>query len=399
MALERLRQAPWLARAGVRGVFEVLGGVDKVRAVGGAVRDALLGVSSAEAEVDFASVHTPEVVIELGEAHGVKCVPTGLDHGTVTLVFPDGAYEVTSLREDVATDGRHAKVAFSTDWEADARRRDFTLNALYCGPKGELFDPLGGLVDCLSRRVRFIGIADERIGEDRLRVYRFFRFSARFSGQKLDADGLAAARRSADKLAQLSPERVGQEMCGMLRLPAVAKTLEKMAETGVLQLGEQALPGFVRYEALADKPELGARLALFGAAWGFAHLQEVWRLSNALRREAERLHACAGKIGTADLFHAAWACQDLRGVALPLAGAMRGWNKGQLAAKMSALNGVEVPPFPVGGRDLQALGFATGPELGRALARLREDWIGSGFTLGRATLLDRARDMAGHDPD
>lgn len=405
-ALERLRSAPWLQREGVRAVFALLGGADQVRAVGGAVRDSLLGLAeldlaeldlaAGELEIDFATTHTPQQVMARAQQAGIRALPTGLDHGTVTLVLADAAYEVTTLRQDVKTDGRHARVAFGTDWRGDALRRDFTLNALYCGPDGTLFDPLDGLADCLFGRVRFIGDADRRIAEDRLRVFRFFRFSARLGGERFDREGLDAVRRAAGELGALSAERVGREMMSMLSLPRVAVTLEKMVDCGVLALDAEALAGLARYEALANPPVVEARLVVFARQWGIDQLKKGWRLSNAVIGAVSALDECVSQLGQiphepgADN-RAAFECAGQLAVGVPLAAGLNSWSGEEMERIRARLAAITVPPFPLGGADLLDLGFEAGPELGRALAALQDAWIGSGFLLDRSQLRDLAR--------
>jgi len=192
------------------------------------VRDALVDRMRDTPEIDFATELRPEEVSRRAAAAGVPVYPTGIEHGTVTLKVGDLIAEVTTLREDVETDGRHAKVKFGKDWTRDAERRDFTLNALYARADGTLFDPLGGADDCIAGYVRFIGDADQRIAEDRLRVYRFFRFTASHGHEKFDRSGLEAVTRAAGSLDGLSAERVGSEMRRMLDLPRVGTTLGAM---------------------------------------------------------------------------------------------------------------------------------------------------------------------------
>ncbi len=222
-AAQRLKNASWLKRPETQRIFVLLDGPeDKTRAVGGVVRDSLLERNRDSAEIDFATQLLPDAVMRRAGEAGIGVYPTGIDHGTVTLKLGDVTAEVTTLRQDIETDGRHAKVKFGTDWRRDAERRDFTLNALYAGADGTLFDPLSGVEDCLAGLVRFIGDADQRIAEDRLRVYRFFRFSASHGHERFDGAGLDAVTRAAGTLGELSAERVGGEMRRMLDLPQVS---------------------------------------------------------------------------------------------------------------------------------------------------------------------------------
>ena len=202
-----------------------------VRFVGGCVRDAVLGRDAKD--VDIATPDPPETVIALLEAAGLKAVPTGIAHGTVTAVADGTPFEVTTLRHDVETDGRHAKVAFTDDWVADAARRDFTLNALYCDADGALYDPVGGIEDARRGRVRFVGDARARIEEDALRLLRFFRFHAHYGRGEADATALAACRELAPLLANLSGERLRDETLKLLAAPESAPVVALMIDMGV----------------------------------------------------------------------------------------------------------------------------------------------------------------------
>ena len=222
---EFLPEAPWRHRADLAELMAVLG-AENARYVGGAVRDTLLG--HAVKDIDVATVLVPQAVMaRLAEA-GIRCVPTGLAHGTVTAVLPDGPVEITTLRHDVATDGRHATVAFAQDWREDAARRDFTINALYADAlTGEIFDWFGGLADLATARVRFIGDARQRIREDHLRILRYFRFQARFGGQPADSEAESACAELAATLKGLSRERIGMELLNLLGLPNPAATVAR----------------------------------------------------------------------------------------------------------------------------------------------------------------------------
>ena len=229
----------WLQSAALGKVFAALKAGDaEARVVGGAVRNALIG--RPVGEIDIATPARPEDVMRLARDAGLGAHPTGLDHGTVTIVADGVPFEVTTLRRDIETDGRRAVVAFTTAWDEDATRRDFTINALYCGKDGELCDPVGGLDDLRKRRVRFIGDPEARIREDYLRILRFFRFSADYGNGQLDAPGLAAAVRLKDGLARLSPERIRAEILKLLAAPKAAEVVRIMHATGILQLVIQA---------------------------------------------------------------------------------------------------------------------------------------------------------------
>ena len=236
-----LAGADWLTRPQTRAVLAALAAKGfAARAVGGAVRNALLGRTVGD--IDIATSARPEEVIAAARAAGLAAVPTGIDHGTVTVIADQVPYEVTTLRRDVATDGRHATVAFTDDWEADARRRDFTLNALYCDAEGQVFDPLGGYPDLVAQRVRFIGDAHERIREDYLRILRFFRFTAEYAAGPPDAAGLAACVSEREGLTRLSAERVRQELLRLLVAPRAAELVRAMQDYGILALVLPAAP-------------------------------------------------------------------------------------------------------------------------------------------------------------
>lgn len=394
--------ATWLAASGPQSVMRAIAGPgdEEARVVGGAVRDALLGLPVAD--IDIATTATPDVVAARAAAAGFKVVPTGIEHGTVTVIAHGDAIEVTTLRSDIATDGRRATVVFGRDWRADALRRDFTLNALSVSADGVLHDPAGGYADCLARRVRFIGDADARIREDYLRILRFFRFHARYGSGPPDAAGLAAALRGRDGLRRLSAERIGQEMRKLVTAPGAAATVETMAETGILEIvlaGVVRLRRFQRRAALlaaqgrADAPA-PALSAL--AAWLAEDVERVadrLRLSNAERRRmlaavaaGDMLAATSGRADRTVLWRvrpeayrdavtAAWA--DAEAPA-----------DDETWARRLAEADDPPPPLPVAGRDLLARGVTPGPEIGRLLAEAEARWIASGFTLGREALLD-----------
>lgn len=250
--------APFLADAGLKRVLDAIeGGGDAARVVGGAVRNSLMGV--AVTDLDIATTARPEAVSERARAAGLKVVPTGIDHGTVTVVVEGRPFEVTTLRADVETDGRRAVVAFTDDWEEDARRRDFTMNAIYVDRHGHLYDPVAGVGDARARRVRFIGEPEARIREDYLRILRFYRFHAQYGHGPLDAAGAAAAQRLAAGMAQLSRERVGAELGKILLAPGRRAAVAAMAAAGVL---EQAIRRAALPERYAAVEHLAAAVGL-----------------------------------------------------------------------------------------------------------------------------------------
>jgi len=375
----------WLTRPGTRAVFGCL--IDagqQAFAVGGCVRNDLLGMPVSD--VDFATDARPERVMELAGRAGLKAVPTGIAHGTVTLVAGDVGHEVTTFRRDLATDGRRAVVAFADSPEEDARRRDFTINALYADARGRISDPLGGLADIAARRVRFIDDADARIREDYLRILRFFRFHAWFADPAggLDPEALDACARRAEGLERLSRERVGTEMRKLLAAPDPAPALAAMAAAGVLA---RVLPGadagtlavLVHLEAeTGQAPSWLRRLACLGGDDPAPRL----RLT---RRETARLRLYRAETGSATTLdaiayrHGAGAAIDLALLRAALTGTPLPEG---LAARADFAAGQR---FPLRGHDITT--GETGPALGRKLKRLEEAWIASGFRLNREDLL------------
>lgn len=392
-ARQRLKRAEWLMRPETQRMMALLDGQHgRARAVGGAVRDSLLGLPIHQTDLDIATELTPDEVMRRATAAGLSAHPTGIEHGTVTLRLDTLVAEVTTLREDVETDGRHAVVRFGKDWSRDAARRDFTLNALYVGMNGELFDPLGGLADCLSGRVRFIGQPAQRIAEDRLRVFRFFRFSASHGGEVFDREGLAACRVAAGTLGLLAAERVGSEMRRMLGLPRIAKTLKAMVEAEIVSVPAKALPLLYRYERQVRRPEFSARLALLISLMEPEVLRQRWRLSNDDMRSVEAVLTVARLIAEFHLHEAAYRHPAALGDGVEVAAVLAGWSDAGRLAVLEQLQGIEVPLFPVGGGDLIGIGIRPGKEMGLLLDRLERRWIESGFTLDRDALLELARE-------
>lgn len=383
----RLQTAAWLKREETQSILAVLGGEDKAtRAVGGIVRDTILGRDPASTDIDLATTLRPHEVTLRAERAGISVHPTGIEHGTVTLRLDQVVAEVTTLREDVETDGRRAVVQFGIDWRRDAERRDFTMNALYADMNGELFDPLAGLEDCLAGRVRFIGEPAQRIEEDRLRVYRFFRFSASHGGERLDAAGLAACQ-AATGLEVLSAERVGSELRRMLSLPRAAITLKAMAEAGIVGLSSHTLQALHSYERRARRPDLSARLAIIISESGATRLKGLWRLSNDEVSAAEAILTVAGLLAGFKLNEAAYRHPAALADGVEVAAVLADWSDAGKSAVLDQLQAVSVPRFPLGGGDLLLAGMRPGRALGAELDRLEQLWIASGFTLGRDALL------------
>lgn len=384
----RLKTAEWLQRMETQALWALLDGENgRTRAVGGIVRDTLLNRPRDRTDIDFATELLPHEVGLRAERAGVAVHPTGIEHGTVTLRLGTLVAEITTLREDIETDGRRAVVKFGTDWSRDAARRDFTLNALYAGMDGELFDPLGGIDDCLSGRIRFIGDPALRIEEDRLRVYRFFRFSASHGGEKFDPGGLAACRDAAGTLSDVSAERIGAEIKRMLSLPRVAVTLRAMADAGVLHLSQESIRLLQSYERRARRPDVAARLALIIAETGSRQLKSMWRLSNDDITAAEAILRVAQLLREYELYEAAYRHPAALADGVEVATVLADWTDAGKSAVTEQLQSLDVPRFPLSGGDLVRLGMRPGKALGAELDRLEQLWIESGFALDRDTLL------------
>lgn len=388
---KRLQSAEWLRRDETQRVFRILDGeAERTRAVGGIVRDTLLGRPLLDSDIDLATELLPQEVMARAEQAGVAAYPTGIEHGTVTLRLDTLVAEVTTLREDVETDGRRAVVRFGREWRRDAERRDFTLNALYAGMDGKLFDPLAGVEDCLAGRIRFIGEPERRIAEDRLRVYRFFRFSASHGGEKIDREGLAACRAAAGTLGELSAERVGSEFRRMLTLQRVAITLRAMSEAGITRLTPDTIKRLHAYERQARRPDLAARLAIIIADTSAKQLQRDWRLSNDEVGAAGAILAAAQLLQDYRLKEAAYRHPAALADGIDVAAVLADWSEAGKSAVMEELRSLAVPEFPVRGGDLVQLGFRPDKALGEELERLEQLWIESGFSLDRERLLQMA---------
>ena len=400
-----LKDADWLKRPETRAVFAALS-VDgaETRAVGGAVRNALLGLPVSE--IDLATTAVPEKVMALAEKAGLKPVPTGIDHGTVTIIASGVPFEVTTLRCDVKTFGRRANVAFTTSWEEDARRRDFTLNALYADRDGNVFDPLGGLADLLAGRVRFIGDAEDRIREDYLRILRFFRVHAYYGKGRMDPDGLHAAVKLRAGLDVLSPERVGAELKRLLVAPNAAAAVEALYDYGLLTLLLGGVPLLGRFErlialeaALGLAPDASLRLAALAVfvEEDAERLTHRLRLSNAEQtvlllaaKLRPGIHAPSDAEAKERLYRL--GVEAYRAFVL-LAWAASGASPDDAAWRRAFTlpSRWQAPAFPLRGADMVALGLK-GPEIGETLRRLERDWIAAGFALSRDALLAKVRD-------
>jgi len=387
------------------------------RVVGGAVRNSLMGLPVAD--IDIATTLLPEAVVERAAAAGIKAVPTGIAHGTVTLIIDGKPFEITTLRRDVETDGRRARVAFSEDWQADAERRDLTINALYASVDGEVLDLVGGLADLERHNIRFIGDAAARIAEDHLRILRFFRFFAHYGSGRPDADGLRACAAARSKIAALSAERVWSEMKKLLAAKDPGRALLWMRQVGILtevlpeteKWGIDAIPALVTTEqALRWPSDPLLRLAAIVPpdAARLAKLAERLRMSKA---EAACLQAWANMPAIKDdmseaAFDRLLYRHDASGVVARLKLALaiaRGKAEGDFeemarAARLSKLlertTKWKRPAFPLGGADALAAGIAAGPRVGEVLGKLEQEWLDGNFAMSRAKLLARLKDLA-----
>lgn len=378
----------------------------ETRVVGGAVRNVLMGY--APGDVDLATTLLPEDVIAHARGASLKAIPTGIEHGTVTVIAEGVPFEVTTLRKDVKTFGRHAEVDFGIDWQVDAARRDFTINALYVDADGTLHDPVGGLEDIAARRVRFIGDPNKRITEDYLRILRFFRFHAGYAEGPPDTEILTVLSKNLDGLGAVSAERVRAELAKMLPMPGALASLEAMQEIGLLArlIGEGADPTPMGWLAILQRsvpPPISEtawvlRLAAVAGRSAVAGtLATRLRLSNA---EKDRLagfiadmaepldpemsedsaKATIYRLGNdayLDRLAASWTAHE--------GGALSAY------AQLAALAKHWSPPeFPVSGKDLAEAGFSPGPQMGEALRDLEQVWIASDFRLTREQLIERA---------
>lgn len=382
--------AAFLGEPGLRRVLSVLNGAgEETRIVGGAVRNALLGL--AVTEVDLATTALPDETVRRAEAAGLKAIPTGIAHGTVTVVAGGTPFEVTSLREDVETDGRHAVVRFGRDWRRDAERRDFTINALFATPEGGVIDLVGGLADLKARKVRFIGEAERRIREDYLRILRLFRFQAAYGAGEVDKVALSAAIRCRAGLDGLSRERVRAEMLKLLAAPGAVATVEVMSDAGFLvrvlggvghlsalrrlerverDLGRAVDPvlrlGILAVRIVEDAERLRARLRLANEA----HRRLLALAAGPL---GGRLEPCAVR---ADLYRLGRGAVIDR---LLLAVARGDAPLEAIRPALALAQAWQAPVFPVRAAHFLTRGLKPGPELGAALARAEAAWIAADF--------------------
>jgi poly(A) polymerase len=406
----RLADDTWLRAPPVQRALDLLnGGGEEARVVGGAARNALIGVPLSD--VDIATTALPDEVMRRAVAAGIKAVPTGIDHGTVTLVIDGMPFEVTTLREDVETFGRKANVSFGRDWKVDAERRDFTINALSITPDGIVHDYVGGLDDLPARRVRFIGDPARRIAEDYLRILRFFRFQASYSNGVPDRDGLHACIVARDGLATLSRERVCGELMKLLVAPRAVATLTVMAEAG---FAERVLGGVPQLASFAAMVEVETAMGLTASAirrlgaLGVSIVEDAERLRERLRlsnAEYQRLEAMAdgwwrvspsaGEEPARTLLYRLGPVHFLDRVLLAWSRAGAGADDPSWRALAALPERWDAPQFPLRAADLMSRGLARGPGLGAALAAAEEAWIAAGFPSDPETLANIADRVAG----
>jgi poly(A) polymerase len=384
----KLPRASWQTRSGMPRLLRVLGaGEGLTRFVGGCVRDTLLGLEVSD--VDLATRIPPDQVIARLEADRIKAVPTGIAHGTVTAVVGGSPVEVTTLRRDVATDGRRATVAYTEDWREDAARRDFTINALSADPAGRIFDYFGGVEDLGARRVRFIGEPLTRIAEDHLRILRFFRFHARFGGGDPDPAAIAACEARSNDLMALSRERIADELLKLLALPDPAPTVEVMIDHGIFRpvLPEiesaDALAALIEAERQAGiAPEAVRRLAALLPADGDVAASIAARLRLS-RRQAKRLVTAAGR----DLDEPEVLAYEI--------GAAEAVDRlllaGRIDVDLEALQARPRPRLPISGGDLIAMGLAPGPVVAETMQAVEREWARSGFPADKSEVRALAR--------
>ena len=396
----QLGDADWLRHGEVARLLAALDcDGEEARVVGGAVRNALLNL--AVDEIDVATTAVPDEVVRRVTGAGWKSVPTGIEHGTVTVVIDGKPFEVTTLRQDVETYGRHAKVAFGRDWRTDAERRDFTINALSASAAGKVHDYVGGIADIAARRVRFIGEPRERIAEDFLRILRFFRFHAWYGDGAPDTAGLHASILARAGLETLSRERVRMELLKLLLAPRPTPTLVVMAETGILGLVLGGVPLLAGFENMAkveaatgrgadavrrlgalnvlvreDAERLAERLRLSNAeAERLVALEHWWRVKPESGEQAA--HALLYRLGPQS-----FADQVLLAWSRSAAGAAdRAWH-----AFANLPQRWTVPAFPLKAADFIARGVVPGPGLGAAIRTAEQAWIAADFPAERAAL-------------
>lgn len=349
---------------------------EKARIVGGAVRNALMGIELSD--IDITTTALPQAVMRITQARGWKAVPTGIEHGTITVVIEGRPYEVTTLREDIATDGRRAEVRFGHDFRADAARRDFTINAMSVGLDGVLHDEFGGLADLAARRVRFIGDPDQRLAEDYLRGLRFLRFSAVYAAGALDAEGLAAILRHRDGFSRLSRERIRAEMMKLVAAPRAPEVMREAEAHGLISTIVGLKPDLARFERVLSR----------SGGLPSAETIRIFALFVASEASVEALRA---SLKLSNREHS--LCRALLdALALQEAGAdplLIAYREAEAAPHLPLLTEKPIPALPASpvfhlkGEDILKAGIRPGPEVGRLIGEIENAWIAAGFPAGR----------------
>ncbi|MFC3068643.1 CCA tRNA nucleotidyltransferase [Phenylobacterium soli] len=409
---DTIGQRPWMTARETQAVFDALeaaGGADCARYVGGCVRNTLVG--QGVDDIDIATVLTPEAVTKALEAAGLRAVPTGIDHGTVTAVCNSRPFEITTLRRDVSTDGRRAVVAFTTDWLEDAQRRDFTLNALYARRDGSIFDPTGhGVADALAGRIVFVGEPEQRLHEDYLRILRFFRFYAWYGKGGPDAAAVAACAALKAHVTTLAAERISKELLKLLKADDPREAVELMAQTGVLPMVLPEPIHIDRFKGLVEiegeqlfetEPVLRLAALLPDDQLVATRLAESLRLSNADRdrivaalapapklkswmspREIRRCVYREGQASFRDRAKLAWAASN-RTATAP-----------QWRGMIALAEGWTIPVFPLTGEDVMAAGVPKGPLVGRVMREVEDWWIDHDFLDDKMSAIEKLKAVA-----
>jgi len=401
-----LKNAPWLNHPSLQKLFAVMNeGEQETRVVGGAVRNHLLGESVTD--IDLATPLSPHKVIERAEQAGFKTIPTGVDHGTVTLVISGQSYELTSLRKDIKTDGRHAVVEFGTDWREDASRRDFTINALYVSHDGTLHDPLGtGQDDLKARKLRFIGSPQQRIKEDYLRTLRFYRLAAQYSQAPFDSAAISATIKCRKGLTGLSPERVLNELIKLLIAPRADQILSLLYQNGLLSQILASAPKIIpalrgidieNHLKISPNPMFRLMLLAVHHQGDIKKLRTRLKLSNAQEKTLQMCQAYKAlpplEIGKADDHHKSHYSLGTKAYTLAF---LTKWAIGKKAINDKSLtqffqketNQVGTR-FPLSGKDLINAGVEPGPDLGQKLKALERLWLEKNMALTAEELLQK----------
>ncbi len=401
-----LKNAPWLNHPSLQKLFAVMNeGGQETRVVGGAVRNHLL--AAPVTDIDLATTLSPQQVIERAEKAGFKTIPTGIDHGTVTLVINGQTYEITSLRKDIKTDGRHAIVEYGTDWLQDASRRDFTMNALYVSHDGTLHDPLGtGQDDVKARKLRFIGTSEHRIQEDYLRTLRFYRLAAQYGEPPFDSAAIRATIKCRQGLANLSPERVNNELVKLLKAPLAKQILPLLYQNGLLSQILASAPNLIPAlrginieNHLNLPPNSMFRLSLLAVyhQGDIKRLKKLFKLSNAQEDTLQMSQAYKAlpplDVNAGDEHHKAHYVLGSQAYTLAF---LTKWATGKHATNDQSITKLFqkesnriVPTFPLSGKDLIYAGVQPGPDLGKKLKALENIWLEKNFTLTTDELLQK----------